>query len=216
MNDIARMINDLQTAAMTPLDLADHYWIVGGATDQVYSSKTNTYVPLDDPAYVQFLADGKYPSPIAVEADIWPCQADIKPAWLFNGTSFAQPAVGAWTKTQLHAYQVMSRYDAEQGGMVLTSGMPILTNDRSQAKISGARQAAEKDSAFTTQWHAADGTFYSLASADVIAMSDELQTHIDNCFSTSATVAADIEAGTTTTTDQIDAAFAAVVAAAKK
>jgi hypothetical protein len=198
------------------IDITDHYWIVGGATDQVYSSKSNTYVPVADAAYVAWQGGGNIASPIAVEADIWPSVSVFMPAWLFDGTTFAQPAVGAWTKTQLHAYQVLTRYNTEQGGMTLTSGMPIKTDDRSQAKINGARLAAEKDAAFTTEWHAADGTFHHMVSADVIAMSGELQTHIDNCFSTSSTVAADIDAGTTTTLDQIDAAFAAVAAAAKK
>jgi hypothetical protein len=94
--------------------------------------------------------------------------------------------------------------------------MPIKTDDRSQAKINGARHAAEEDASFTTEWHAADASFHHMTSADVIAMSDELQAHIDNCFTTSSTVAAGIDAGTTTTLDQIDAAFAAVAKAARK
>ncbi len=215
MNEmISRMISDLQTRK--PLDMTDHYWVVGGATDQVYSSKSNTYVPLDDPAYVAWLSNGMQPTPIAVEAEIWPCQFGFRESWLFDGTRFAQPAVGAWTKTQLHAYQVMARYDTEQGGMTLSTGMPIKTDDRSQAKINGAVLAAAKNAAFTTEWHAADGSFHHMTSADVLAMSGELQAHIDNCFATSSTVASGIDAGTTTTLDQIDAAFAAVAAAARK
>jgi hypothetical protein len=206
----------MYASAKPLLDLTDHYWIVGGSTTQVYSSNTNTYVPVADANYVAWQGEGKVATPIEVEADIWPCQSKIKGAYLFDGTTFAQPAVGAWTKTQLHAYQVMTRYDTEQGGMNLTSGMPILTDDRSQAKINGARIAAVANAAFTTEWHAADGTFHHMVSADVISMSDQLQTHIDNCFTTSSTVATEIEAGTTTTLAQIDAAFAAVVAAAKK
>jgi hypothetical protein len=206
----------MYASARPLLDLTDHYWVVGGSSTQVYGSKTNIYVPVADANYVAWLNAGNVATPIAVEADIWPCQAPLKPAWLFDGTTFAQPAAGAWTKTQLHAYSVMTRYNTEQGGLTLSSGMPILTDDRSQAKINGARLAAVNNAAFTTEWHAADGTFHHMLSADVISMSDQLQTHIDNSFTTSSTVATDIEAGTTTTLTQIDAAFAAVVAAAKK
>jgi hypothetical protein len=195
----------------------DWYWAVAGSTTEVYGSKNNIYVAVDDADYVAWQAKWGEDAPqIASETDIWFYLSGTLPAWLFDGTTFSQPALDQYTKTQLHAYQMLTRYNAEQGGMVLSSAMPILTDDRSQAKINGARLAAEKDAAFTTQWHAADATFYPLASADVIAMSNELQAHIDNCFTTSSTVAADIEAGTTTTLAQIDAAFAAVVAAARK
>jgi hypothetical protein len=50
--------------------------------------------------------------------------------------------------------------------------------------------------------------FYDLTSAQVIAMSDELQAHINNCFVIAADVQAQITAGAITTCEQVDAAFA--------
>ena len=53
-------------------DPADWYWIVGGSTTQVYSSKpaVRDYVPVADPAYVAWLADGTLPTNIDTEASL--------------------------------------------------------------------------------------------------------------------------------------------------
>jgi hypothetical protein len=93
--------------------------------------------------------------------------------------------------------------------MVLASGMPIATDDRAQAKINGAVLAATADPNFTTQWHAADGSYWALDAAAITAMSNELQTHINNCFTTSSQTMAGIADGSITTLAQIDSAFAA-------
>ncbi len=42
----------------------DWFWLVGGDESQVYSSAARDYVPLDDPAYVAFLAAGGAPTRI--------------------------------------------------------------------------------------------------------------------------------------------------------
>jgi hypothetical protein len=46
------------------------YWIVNGSTTQVYSSAVGNYVPVDNAAYVAWLADDNTPSRIATEASL--------------------------------------------------------------------------------------------------------------------------------------------------
>jgi hypothetical protein len=115
----------------------------------------------------------------------------------------SQLTATTYSKAQLTGYTADARWRKEQGGLTLASGMPIITDDRAQAKINGARIAA-----LATKWYAADGMFYDLTSAQVIAMSDELQAHINNCFVIAADVQAQITAGAITTCEQVDAAFA--------
>ena len=192
-------------------NIKNHYWIIGGATGEVYSSKTNTLVPLDDAAYVAWTQQGdNFASPIANEAEL---AAVLKtynaplPAWLYNAPSFIQPTPTSYSKDQLKAYARDRRWRKEQGGLTLSSGMPILTDDRAQAKVNGVMAAAARNAGFATKWHAADGSVHDMTAAQCIAMSDELQAHIDGCFAISAEVVNQIDAGAITTRDQIDAAF---------
>jgi Domain of unknown function (DUF4376) len=208
MNDmIAKMILDLQ---VVPLDMADHYWIVGGATDQVYSSKTNTYVPTADADYVAWLETGKVATAIEVEADIWPCQQDIKPAWLFNGTSFAQPTPDTFTPDQLTAYAKEQRWLNETGGITVNQ-VPVETDDRSKGLVSQQRLVAEKDPAtFATVWQAVDNTEYQIDGATMIALADAVAKHVNDCFLQYADVSAGILDGSITKTSQVDAKLAQV------
>ena len=202
------------------LNILNHYWIVGGSTTDVYSNKTNAMVPQTDQTYVDWSMLNA-PSPIASEAEL----ADVLkpygfiPAWLFNAPSFIQPTPTTYSNDQLKAYTADARWRREQGGITLSSGMPIETDDRAQAKISGAMLAAKYPPAstkappggggiaFTTKWHAADGTIWPLDTPMIVAMSDALQLHIDGCFEAASGTIDAIEAGTITTLEQIDAAF---------
>jgi Domain of unknown function (DUF4376) len=197
---------------MIIINIADHYWIVGGSTTQVYSSKTNTYVPPDDADYVAWTA-GKWATSIDSESElaaVLQSRGSQLPAWIFNAPSFVQPTPGAYSKDQLKAYCYDTRWRKEQGGITLTTGMPIATDDRAQAKINGVMLAAQyppDGPAFTTKWHAADGTFWSIDTPGIVAMSGALQLHIDECFATSSATVDEIDAGVVTSLDQIDQAF---------
>jgi len=113
----------------------------------------------------------------------------------------------------LEAYTLFKRWQTETGGITVTipaGPMPIKSDDRAQANINGQRLKAQADSAFTTKWHAADHTIHPLTATDMISVSNQLQTHVTNCFNTSATVLAGIASGSITTHAQIDDAFAAI------
>lgn len=174
------------------------YWIVGGDEANVWSSASYSSIPITDATYTAWLAAGGQPTPIATKAELQAVFADAYPAGM------------------LESYCIYQRWVKEQGGIALTSGMPIATDDRAQAKITGVFVAAKELPTMTTPWSAADNTVHVLDADQIIAMNNELLTHINNCFSISADVLAQIEAGTITTREQIDAAFDAPITQARK
>ena len=114
------------TLVVNPLN---HYWIIGGSTTEVYSSATNTLVPVDDTNYVDWLT--RYtPSPIASEQELQTVliQRGVQvPLWLFNAPSFIQPAVDTYDKPQLKAYSDDARARKQEGGITVNS-MPFATD----------------------------------------------------------------------------------------
>ena len=92
----------------------------------------------------------------------------------------------------LVAYAADRRWRKEVGGIVVAD-VPVATDDRSKLMITGARDAAMA---------------YPVDAAAMVLISDAVQAHVNAGFATFATVKAAIEAGTITTTAEIDAAFA--------
>ncbi|SCD23648.1 DUF4376 domain-containing protein [Brucella inopinata] len=124
-----------------------------------------------------------------------------------DGTLTLPPAAEPGETIDLPAYAAQKRWETEVGGIEI-NGLTVATDDRSKTMISGARVAAQNDPQFSTQWKAADGTFTTINAAAVIAISDAMLAHVSNCFAIEARVLADIEAGTISTVEEIDAAFA--------
>jgi hypothetical protein len=182
---------------MNQFNIADWYWIVGGDAANVWSSARAASVPIADADYVTWSANHSATA-IASMAELEQVFAEQYPPGSLNN------------------YCVFKRWEKEQGGMMLGSGMPLKTDDRAQAKVNGAVLAATADPNFTTQWHAADGSYWPLDAAGVTAMSGELQAHINNCFTISSQTMAGIIDGSITTLAQIDSAFAATKAAPGK
>ena len=112
------------------------------------------------------------------------------------------------SKADLVAYAAARKYGKETGGIVV-DGMAVATDDRSKMMLLGARVAAQNDAEFSTAWKMADGTWQTVSAAAIIAISDAVLAHVDGCFQTEKSVDAAIEAGTVTTTAEIDALFAA-------
>lgn len=107
----------------------------------------------------------------------------------------------------LIAYAANKRWQKEVGGITV-SGIPVATDDRSKLMMTGARVAAAADPEWSTQWAGMDGSIYPLTAAQVVAISDAVQAHVNNCFAIFATVKTGIDNSTITSAAQIDAAFA--------
>lgn len=111
-------------------------------------------------------------------------------------------------KATLLAHAANLRWRREVGGIVV-AGVPVATDDRAKMMIVGARVAAMADPDWSTVWHGTDGGTYPIDAAAMVAISDEVQAHVNAGFATFATVKAAVEAGTITTIAEIDTAFAA-------
>lgn len=113
------------------------------------------------------------------------------------------------TQDDLVAYAKEVRKNIEQGG-ILFAGIPIATDDRSKLFIMGARLKVMADPQAVEHWAAEDGNTYPLDATAIIALSDAVAAHTSVCFSCFAGVRDAILAGATTSTAQIDEAFAPI------
>lgn len=108
----------------------------------------------------------------------------------------------------LFSYAENARWKREQRG-VTSGGLTVLTDDRSKTMLMGARIAASADENFTTPWVTNNGTIVTLTAEQVIAVSDSVLAHVQQCFVIFASVKTGIENNTITTHEQIDTAFEA-------
>lgn len=182
------------------------YWKVSG-NPGVYSSAINSYVTEADLAYTAWLGAGGHTSQIGSEAEIWPYVQPHLAAWLFDGVTFSQPAVGAYMPAQLTAYAASLRYAKETGGITV-AGVPVATDRASQGMIDRAYSMATRDPSFTTRWKGASGGFGAVLDAPtIIAVATAVGAHVAGCFAREAVVADAIASGTLKTPADIDAAF---------
>ena len=198
MNDV----NGLAFAHARSYDPTDWYWIADDG--RIFASARQVLVPEDDAdylAFVQMAMPSHWPRDAAGNQTDAELQSVLDPYNIF---------------VTLQSYTVYKRWRKEQAGITLSSGMPIKTDDRAQAKITGVYNAQQVNPAAVTPWHAADGAIYNLDAAAMEAMNLELLAHINDCFSISDDCIAQIEAGTITTHAQIDAAFDAPMTQARK
>jgi hypothetical protein len=186
--------------SMLPLvDLSDWYWAIAGDKANVWSSRRAASVPVGDAEYVAWLEAGNhFTTPI-------PSMQEL------HAVLAVQHPPGS-----LETYNAFKRWEKEQGGITLSFGMPIKTDDRAQAKITGVYAAQQVNPAVTTPWHAADGSVRDLTAAEMEAMNIELLTHINNCFAISQDVLAGIAGSSITTRQQIDDAYGAPITQARK
>jgi hypothetical protein len=146
--------------------------------------------------------------PAGLLAQCVPAADTVQIGWLYDGNSFsAPPPTPLPGMADLVAYAADLRWRREVGGITI-GGVPVATDDRSKMMILGARVAAAANPGWETVWHGSDGETYPLNAAQMIAISDAVEAHVNSTFSTFAVVKADVEAGDITTTAEIDAAFA--------
>ena len=186
------MAEPSQILAFNPFNIANWYWQIADDASQFWSSAKAAFVPASDPDYVLF-ASVTVPTPIATIEEL--------------ENMFAN----AYPRGSLKTYTAFKRWEKEQAGMVTTSGIPVKTDDRSQAKINGTRLVAVENPALVTRWRASDGTYHDVDSAGIIAMSDDLQIHVNNCFAIASDCQEGIDDGSITTHQQIDDMFNAPI-----
>ncbi|WP_054312928.1 DUF4376 domain-containing protein [Mesorhizobium sp. 1M-11] len=107
-------------------------------------------------------------------------------------------------KVQLTAYAADKRWQVETGGITV-GGATIDTSRESQAMITGAYAYSQANPTETISYKAASG-WVSMDAATLAAIATAVGAHVQACFAAEAAMAAEIEAGTITTTAEIDAA----------
>jgi hypothetical protein len=191
--------------------VADHYWIIGGSTSEVYASVTNTLVPADDADYAEWAAHHAA-SPIVNEAEL----ADVLrsygtplPEWLLASPSFIQPTPGTYSKDQLRSYAGYARWSKQTGGIVVNS-IPFPTDALTLGSLNSYYIYATDKQSSTFSWKLPDGSFVTLNTQQIKDLQTGVSKFGQDCFACEDQVLFGIESGTITTLEQIDTALAAV------
>jgi hypothetical protein len=193
----------------TNFNSTDWYWVVAADSTHVYSSARNVYVdPSTDVDYGNWVTatGGLSPYAAATEAEIWYYTQQWMPAWLWNGTTMSQPAVGQYTKDQLNNYNALQRFNFVNEGMI-AAGVPVRTDDYSRNLIQGGSQLALADPTFTTQWYGSDGHWYTVDASQMIEIATTVGNHTNDCYTVFHQVGQGILVNTITQPSQIDDAY---------
>lgn len=113
-------------------------------------------------------------------------------------------AAGTVAKAKLKAFAAEKRWRKETSGTVV-AGTPIPTDDRAKVLLMGA--ALSMTDGATAQF-VVGNVAATLTGAQFKALYAGLVAHVQSCFDTQTTVLAAIDAGTITTIEQVEAAFA--------
>lgn len=159
------------------------------------------------------------PDGIAIEDAFHPdlgfvgCAADVAVGMRVESGVFLppqplEPPSEAEVKAALRTYLADRRWQVEQGGATW-SGWPIHTDDRSQGKYLSELQAIALGVRLDSDpWKFADGVFRPVSNAEFTQLAIAAREHVRSVFGIEAFLLTAIEAGTVTTREQVDAAFA--------
>ncbi|SEO23787.1 protein of unknown function [Gemmobacter aquatilis] len=88
----------------------------------------------------------------------------------------------------------LRRDRAIAAGIVL-DGLPVATDDVSQARLTGAALAAMLDPETCVQWKLPDGRFILLAAGQILAIARAVRAHVQACFDHEAALLAALAEG---------------------
>lgn len=122
---------------------------------------------------------------------------------LINGIpTISDAPVTAPTIAKLKAYAAAKRYAIETGGVTI-DGVTVDTSRESQTMITGATAYVAANPDATITFKAVSG-WVDLTAAQVTAIGAAVGAHVQACFTAEAAVDTAIDAGTITTTSEID------------
>lgn len=148
----------------------------------------------------------------AIPADAYPdCVRIVVPAGTVLERIGDEPPEGmpddrpyAAPPVDLVAYAADKRWHVETGGITV-GGALVDTSRDSQAMITGAYAYSQANPTEAINYKAASG-WVTLDAATMAVIATAVGAHVQACFAVEAQVAVEIEAGTITTTAEIDAA----------
>ncbi|WP_051678658.1 DUF4376 domain-containing protein [Xanthobacter sp. 91] len=141
-----------------------------------------------------------FPGAVGVESDT----ANVGDTW--TGSAFVPPAAPPPSEADLMAYAADLRWRIETGGITV-AGTSVRTDEKSQAKISGAVILLTADQTIgAIDWEAQPGVWVSLDAATMQAIGVAVGRHVQACFTALKAVQEAITAGEIVNFEQIDAA----------
>jgi len=165
-------------------------WIIVNAS----TLRTNGLTRQDDPIEGMILIPVPEGFDIAATADYrWD---DVEEEFVLDPLPPPPPTNLAALKVERKAALADRRWQAETAGTTI-AGMPIATDERSQAKIAGAALQAVINPGYSVQWKTGAG-FVTLDATMVIGVAQAVRAHIQACFDREAELVAEIDAATTT------------------
>jgi hypothetical protein len=114
---------------------------------------------------------------------------------MIDWTLMQSPETRAATALAAQRAAITARRNAAMAAGITVAGLPIATDDVSQARITGAALAALADPAAEIRWKLPDGRFVHLAAAEVLAIAGALRAHVQACFDREAELQAALAAG---------------------
>lgn len=90
---------------------------------------------------------------------------------------------------------IRDRRDVAIASGLYFAGVPIATDDQSQARLMGAAMSAMLDPAYSVAWKTGAGSFVTLTGPLVIALAQAARAHVQACFDREAALLADLVAG---------------------
>lgn len=141
-----------------------------------------------------------FPGAVGVESDT----ANVGDT--YESGLFRPPAAPAPTEADLLAYAADLRWRIETGGITV-NGVSVRTDEKSQAKISGAVILLTADQTIPAiDWEAQPGVWVSLDAATMQAIGIAVGRHVQACFTALKAVQEAVAAGEIVNFEQIDAA----------
>lgn len=178
------------------MNVFDHYWLADDG--RLYSSAKQLMVSAADAGYVAWTGAGNvasaWPRDLAGEQTIEEMQNLLTPWGLF--VDLPHYAESARNKTVVSDITV--------------NGMPFATDPITVGSLNTAFIYTQAKTGETFSWKLPDGTWLTLDKADITALQNAVSAFGQSCFECEAIVIDGITAGTVTTHEQVDAAFAAV------
>lgn len=113
------------------------------------------------------------------------------------------------TKDGLKDYSANERFKKQISGMVSGTFGKITTDEKTQAVLTGLAVAVNQKLIDPPINYKGVDEWITLTSEQVIALSKEVASFVQKCFNIELQIAADIEDGKITTTDEIDGAYKA-------
>lgn len=111
------------------------------------------------------------------------------------------------TADVLKSVAAAKRWEVENGGCAVAGFGVVPTDERTRAVLTAAYIKASTNPAYTIpKWKVGPGSYVTLTAAQIIAMANAVEAHVQACFSVNGDVDDEIDAETITTLEAIDAA----------